>query len=132
MIYRRLLQTLALLAAALLLTMGFMGFYRVVESRVEYAALPPTDDEIRHWLAAQPGVERVEVWRQRAPREVQETAGGKTEVKLWEVEELCLRYRVRFWRNGPAEQEVRARCERFGYKQLLETEENRLGMGWGW
>jgi hypothetical protein len=140
---RKLLLTLATVAGLLLLALGTLsffgawGFYRVEEGRFCFASMPPTDDELRQWLAAQPGLERIEVWRQQTPKEALAAAGdnsgvGKAEVMRWDTDEIHIRYRVRFWRKGPGDLDLDAQCGRLGYTERLEMEIDRTGMGWGW
>jgi hypothetical protein len=115
----KLLVPLAALAA-LLLAIGALAVYRVEDWTFHYITMPPTDDSLRQWLTAQPGVEDVEVWRIRAPQQ------GR------EVDKLRIRYRVRFWRKGPDLPEVTSAGGRLGYKQPLEIEMDKEGIGWGW
>jgi hypothetical protein len=62
---------------------------------------PSSDDEIRKWLAEQPGVENVEISR--------------------DAGDLHIRYRLPFWRQGPGLREFSAAFERSGYKGFQKS-----------
>jgi hypothetical protein len=138
-----------LAALAVLLILGtVLGLHRVYDWSFGFIAMPPTDEELRQWLASQPGVEGVEIWRERTRRgDVQVTVSssdqpgvGRTEVKPWEVDELRIRFRVRIWRRAP--DDMSPPWERLGYKGFRGLAGPPYGgphsaaktsyMGWGW
>jgi hypothetical protein len=106
--------------AVVLILATVLGVNRVYDWRFEFVAMPPTDEELRRWLASQPGVEAVEVWR--------------------DGDELRIRYRVRIWRTGP--EYFTPPWERFGYKGFIlldgtalstpQSSEMTSRLGWGW
>ena len=135
------------LRLAVLLVLGTaLGIHRVYDWSFGFVSVPPTDEELRQWLAGQPGVEGVEVWRQRTPEEVWVTESadrhgvGREEVLRWEGHELRIRYRVRIWRRGP--EDITPLWERLGYKGFRGLDGTAHGgpystlktssLGWEW
>ncbi len=97
---------------AVLIVCTAMGIHRVDDWSFRFATIPPADEELRQWLAGQPGIEKPEVWR--------------------EGDELHVRYRTRFWRKGePFFRVPTPPLDEFGYKGFKEAKQ-KGSTGWGW
>jgi hypothetical protein len=106
--------------AALLILGTALGVHRAYDWSFGFIDMPPTDEELRHWLADQPGVEGAEIWR--------------------DGDELRIHYRVRFWRRGPGF--FTPPWERLGYKGFSLLDGTALSgpyftvqtsyLGWAW
>jgi hypothetical protein len=117
---RRTLFKLLVGLGVLLILCAALGVNRVYYWSFGFVDMPPNDEELRQWLADQPGVEGPEVWR--------------------EDNELRIRYHVRSWRRGP--DNFSPPWERLGYQGFILLNGTALGAphstslnsypGWGW
>jgi hypothetical protein len=83
---------------------------QVEEWTLQYATMPPTDDGLREWLVAQPGVRGVEVRRDK--------------------QGLHVRYRVYWGNRAPNNNEFEAALKRIGYTDLGGRSWSSSYMGW--
>jgi hypothetical protein len=126
---RKLLVGLTML---LILGIATSGVHRVEELTYHYATMPPTDEDLLHWLAAQPGIEKPEVWREADKRRMSIRFGTEPPIeKVEDIDKLRIRYRIRFWRETPV-QGIEAQLERLGYRFCHERLVDRTRMSWGW
>jgi hypothetical protein len=140
-------STLLLGLAGLLILGAVLGLHRVHDMTFGFVAMPPTDDDLRQWLAEQPGVESVEIWRERKPQEMLVTFSssnkpGDSETKVIRSERqlVRIRYRVHMWQKGSPD--FTLQWERLGYKGFRgpdgtvgggpNSSETTTYTDWGW